>query len=56
MDIIYLFEVLNKSIQWKKIMKLKRNFSQFLNQIGKKKSRKKKENNNSQGKYKKRTM
>lgn len=28
-----------------KIIKLKRNFSQFLNQIGKKKSRKKKEKN-----------
>lgn len=36
-----------------KIIKLKRNFSQFLNKIGKKKSRKKKEKNNSQGKYKK---
>lgn len=53
MDITYLFEVVNKSIQWNKIIKLKRNFSQFLNKIGKKKSRKKKEKNNSQGKYKK---
>lgn len=35
------------------IIKSKQNFSQFLNQIGKKKSRKKKEKNNSQGKYKK---
>lgn len=35
-----------------KIIKLKRNFSQFLNKIGKKKSRKKKEKR-SQGKYKK---
>lgn len=35
-----------------KIMKLKRNFSQFLNQIGKKK-KKKRRKKYSQGKYKK---
>lgn len=36
-----------------KIMKLKRNFSQFLNQIGKKKSRKKKEKNTARENIKK---
>lgn len=36
-----------------KIIKLKRNFSQFLNQIGKKKSRKKKEKNTARENIKK---